>query len=75
MSDEQNISPPLGYANGSQGTMIGIVPKEGNQLPAGAPGEMIMIEPPEYIVMEVHHSKGDRKWTTVVPCKIQKEEF
>ena len=45
---KRNISPPLGYANGSQGKMIGIVPREGNVLPAGAPGEMIMIEPPEY---------------------------
>ena len=72
---KQNISPPLGYANGSQGRMVGIVPKEGDQLPPGAPGEIIMIEPPEYIVMEVHHSKGDRKWTTVVPCKIQTEKL
>ena len=72
---KQNISPPLGYANGSQGRMVGIVPKEGDQLPPGAPGEMIMIEPPQYIIMEVHHSKGDRKWTTVVPCKLQKAKL
>ena len=68
---KQNISPPLGYANGSQGKMIGIVPKEGNVLPAGAPGEMIMIEPPQYIIMEVHHSNGNKKWTSIVPCKKQ----
>ena len=72
---KQNILPPLGFANGSQGKMIGIVPKEGNQLPPGAPGEIIMIEPPQYIIMNVHHSKGDRKWTTVVPCKIQTEKL
>ena len=72
---KQNISPPLGYANGSQGRMVGIVPKEGEQLPPGAPGEMIMIEPPQYIIMEVHHTKGDRKWTTVVQCKIQKAKL
>ena len=72
---KQNISPPLGYANGSQGRMIGIVPKEGNQLPPGAPGEIIMIEPPQYIIMEVHHSKGDKKWTTTVPCKLQKAKL
>ena len=69
---KRNISPPLGYANGSQGKMIGIVPKQGNVLPAGAPGEMIMIEPPEYVIMEVTHKKGDRQWTTIVPCKSQK---
>ena len=66
---KRNISPQIGYANGSQGKMIGIVPKEGNVLPAGAPGEMIMIEPPEYVIMEVHHEKKERKWTTIVPCK------
>ena len=69
---KRNISPTLGYANGSQGKMIGIVPKEGNVLPAGAPGEMIMIEPPEYIIMEVSHKKDKKQWTTIVPCKIQK---
>ena len=34
-----------------------------------------MIESPPYIIMEVHHSKGDRKWTTVVQCKIQRAKF
>ena len=69
---KQNIAPLLGWANGSQGRMIGIVPKEGDPLPPGDPGEMIMIEPPQYIIMEVHHSKAGRDWTTVVPCKLQK---
>ena len=69
---KRNISPPLGYANGSQGKMIGIVPKEGNVLPTGDPGEMIMIEPPEYIIMEVSHKKGDKRWTTIVPCKSKR---
>ena len=72
---KQNIAPMLGYANGSQGRMIGIVPKEGDQIPPGAPGEMIMIEPPEYIIMEVHHSKAGREWTTVVPCKLQEDKL
>merc|ERR1711891_127803 len=72
---KQNIAPMLGYANGSQGRMIGIVPKEGDQIPPGAPGEMIMIEPPEYIMMEVHHSKAGREWTTVVPCKLQEDKM
>ena len=69
---KQNISPPIGYANGSQGKMIGIVPKEGNVLPPGAPGEMIKIEPPEYVIMENSHKKGEQKWTTIVPCKRKK---
>ena len=69
---KRNISPPLGYANGSQGKMIGIVPKEGDVLPSGDPGEMIMIEPPEFIIMEVSHKKGDDRWTTIVPCKLKK---
>ena len=30
-----------------------------------------MIEPPEYIIMEVNHSKGDQKWKTIVPCERQ----
>ena len=72
---KRNISPPLGYANGSQGKMIGIVPKEGNVLPAGAPGEMIMIEPPEYIIMEVTHKKDKKQWTTIVACKLEKVSF
>ena len=25
--------------------------------------------------MEVHHTKSDKKWTTVVPCKIQTEKL
>merc|ERR1712035_134079 len=72
---KRNISPPLGYANGSQGKMIGIVPREGNVLPAGAPGEMILIEPPEYVIMEVSHKKGDKHWTTIFPCKRKKETY
>ena len=69
---KRNISPPLGYANGSEGKMIGIVPKEGNVLRPGAPGEMIRIEPPEYVIMEVSHKKGEQKWTTIVPCKRER---
>ena len=54
---KRNISPSLGYANGSQGKIIVILSKEGNVLPGGAPGEMIMIEPREYIIMEVTHKE------------------
>ena len=52
--------------------MIGIVPKEGSVLPPGAPGEMIKIELPEYVIMEVSHKKGEEKWTTIVPCKNER---
>ena len=72
---KRNISPPLGYANGSQGKMIGIVPKEGDELPGGAPGQMVRIEPPEYIIMEVSHKKDKKQWTTIVPCKLEKVTF
>ena len=66
---KQNICPPIGYANGSQGKMIGIVPKTGYKLPSGAVGELVMIEPPEYIIMEVNHDDGERKWKTIISCK------
>ena len=41
----------IGYANGSRGKMIGILPEEGNVLPPGAPEEMMKIEPPKYVIM------------------------
>ena len=66
---KQNICPPIGYANGSQGKMVGIVPQEGYNLPTGAPGELIMIEPPQYIIMEVKHDDGEKTWTTTIACK------
>ena len=51
-----NTLPQAGYANGSQGRMIGVVHEDGKYvLPNGSPGEMIMIPPPRFIIMEVHH--------------------
>ena len=67
-----NPFPAEGYANGSQGRMIGIVHEDSNYvLPEGSPGEMIMIPPPQFIIMEVHH-KGKEKKTTIFPCVRQK---
>ena len=28
-----------------------------------------MIEPPEYIIMEVKHVDGEKTWTTTISCK------
>ena len=28
-----------------------------------------MIEPPEFLIMEVDHDDGERQWRTVVPCE------
>ena len=64
-----NPFPTAGYANGSQGRMIGIVHDDSNYvLPSGSPGEMIMIPPPRFIIMEVHH-KGKEKKTSIFPCE------
>ena len=66
-----NTLPPAGYANGSQGRMIGVVHEDSNYvLPSGSPGEMIMIPPPRFVIMEVHH-KGKVKKTSVLPCEAQ----
>ena len=66
-----NPFPAEGYANGSQGRMIGIVHDENDYvLPEGSPGEMIMIPPPRFIIMEVHH-KGKVKKTSIFPCEKQ----
>ena len=66
-----NPFPTEGYANGSQGRMIDIVHDESNYvLPEGSPGEMIMIPPPRFIIMEVHH-KGKEKKTSIFPCERQ----
>ena len=70
-----NTLPPAGYSNGSQGRMIGVVHEESNYvLPSGSPGEMIMIPPPMFIIMEVHH-KGKEKKTSILPCKKQRTEI
>ena len=28
-----------------------------------------MIEPPQYIIMEVNHDDGERKWKTIISCE------
>ena len=64
-----NPFPAAGYANGSQGRMIGIVHDDSDYvLPSGSPGEMIMIPPPRFVIMEVHH-KGKEKKTSIFPCE------
>ena len=66
-----NPFPAEGYANGSQGRMVGIVHDDNDYvLPEGSPGEMVMIPPPRFIIMEVHH-KGKVKKTSIFPCEKQ----
>ena len=67
-----NPFPTAGYANGSQGRMVGIVHDDSDYvLPLGSPGEMIMIPPPKFIIMEVDH-KGKEKRTSIFPCKRER---
>ena len=66
-----NIAPSEGYANGTRGTMVNAIYKNAMQLPDGEPGELIKIEPPDYIIMTVDSESG----TTVVPCKRQFTEL
>ena len=68
---KHNIAPSEGYANGTKGTMVNIIYKSGLQLPDGEPGELLKIEPPDYINITVHNDNG----TTVVPCKRQFTEI
>ena len=72
-----NTAPSAGYANGSQGRMIGVVHDDSNYvLPSGSPGEMIMIPPPSFFIMEVHHKvKGNVKRKTILPCKRQETKL
>ena len=70
-----NTFPQAGYANGSQGRMIGLVHEDPNYvLPSGFPGEMIMIPPPRFIIMEVHHI-GKEKRTSILPCEMEATEI
>ena len=71
---KDNTLPPEGYANGSQGRMIDIVFDDGYVLPHGNPGEMIMIPPPKYVIMEVHH-RGKKKRISILPCEKQQTEL
>ena len=43
-------------------------------LPSGSPGEMIIIPPPRFVIMEVHHIGEDMK-TLILPCEKQKTEL
>ena len=64
---KKNKLPPKGYANGSQGRMIQLVFKDSYVFPKGKPGQLIMIPPPEYVIMEVeHHGKFKKK--SILPC-------
>ena len=70
-----NTLPQAGYANGSQGRMIGVVHEDSNYvLPRGYSGEMIMIPPPRFIIMEVHH-KGKNSKTSILPCEKLETEL
>ena len=51
--------------------MVNAIYKNAMQLPDGEPGELIKIEPPDYIIMTVDSESG----TTVVPCKRQFTEL
>ena len=68
---KDNTLPSAGYANGSQGRMVGIVHEDSTYvLPSSSPGEMIMIPPPQFVIMEVHH-KGKEEKTSIFPCEKQ----
>ena len=70
-----NTLPQAGYANGSQGRMIGLVHEDPNYvLPSGFPGEMIMIPPPRFIIMEVHHIDKEKR-TSILPCETEATEI
>ena len=51
--------------------MVNAIYKNGMSLPAGAPGELIKIDPPDYVIMEVASENS----TTLVPCKRQSTEI
>ena len=69
---KHNIAPSSGYANGTRGKVVGIVHKDGYVLPRGDPGELIKIEPPEYLIMQVIGEDGTK---SLVPCKRQVTEL
>ena len=51
--------------------MINAIYKNGKQLPDGEPGELIKIEPPDFVTISVDSGSG----TTVVPCRRQVAEI
>ena len=69
---KHNIAPSSGYANGTRGRVVGIVHKEGYVLPKGGAGEVIKIDPPEYVIMQVIKEDGT---ISLVPCKRQVTEL
>ena len=71
---KKNVLPPEGYANGSQGRMIQLVYKNSYVLPKGKPGQLIMIQPPEFVIMEVDH-KGKIKNKSILPCPQESSEI
>ena len=68
---KRNIAPSSGYANGTRGNMTGIFYEDDTVLPTGTPGELIQIEPPQYICMQVSDDNG----ITTVPCKRQSDDI
>ena len=62
---KRNIAPSIGYANGTRGHMSGLFYQDDTVLPRGRPGELIKIEPPQYICIQVNDDNG----ITTVPCK------
>ena len=71
-----NTLPEAGYANGSQGRMIGVVHDDRSYvLPNGSPGEMIMIPPPRFVIMEVHHKGTEERTSLFFPVKSRKQNL
>ena len=68
---KRNIAPSSGYANGTKGNMTGIFYQDDIALPRGRPGELIKIEPPQYLCMQVSDDNG----ITTVPCKRQSDSI
>ena len=68
---KRNIAPSSGYANGTKGNMTGIFFRDDTALPRGRPGELIQIEPPQYICMQVSDDNG----ITTVPCKRMSDDI
>ena len=68
---KRNIAPSSGYANGTKGNMTGIFYQDDTVLPRGRPGELIQIEPPQYICMQVSDDNG----ITTVPCKRKSDDI
>ena len=55
---KRNIAPSSGYANGTRGNMTDIFYQDDTVLPRDRPGELIQIEPPQCICMQVTDNNG-----------------